>query len=172
MPVSPRMRVVRGWCAAVVLLYALACTLPAIDFGPQKGGPEGLHGTVTGFIALALGWISFLWVTSPQFSLEQRVTGITWLANPLGLLGLIFLACRRPATTATLGALAAGLGVWYLVFPFGKPMVGSYVWVGSMVLLTAGGVTVWAAQRQPTTRRTTVRAATGTSSVGGRNPPR
>jgi hypothetical protein len=104
---------------------------------------------------------------NPNFTIWQKVTFITWLANPLGLLGLIFLACRRPATTATLGALAAGLGVWYLVFPFGQPMVGSYVWVGSMVLLTAGGVTVWAAQRQPTTRRTTVRAEPGAAADGG-----
>ena len=168
MPVSPRMRVVWAWCAAVILLYIVACAVPAIDFGPQKGDPHGVSGELSGLHALVLGLVSMVvTVPRPDFTPLQKVTFITWLANPLGLLGLIFLACRRPATTATLGALAAGLGVWYLVFPFGKPMVGSYVWVGSMVLLTAGGVTVWAAQRQPTTRRTTVHAAPDAAADGG-----
>ena len=70
--------------AIVPLLLVTACLCPAIDFGPQRGGPEGLHGVTSGWLAFVFGGVMLIIVDpSPEFSWVQKLVFVTWLANPL-----------------------------------------------------------------------------------------
>ncbi len=160
MPISLHSKLAWAWCAGVVVFYGTACATPAIDFGPQKGGPEGLHGVKLGGVALATGWINLVAVGSPALTPADKVTMLVWLANPLGLVGVILLACRTPIPAAVAGAMATGLCAWYLVFPFGQPLVGAYLWAASAGLLVLGAAAVWLVRKQTAVPR----AAPGTSS--------
>jgi hypothetical protein len=122
----------RGVMFLAALLYVAACVAPAIDFGPQSGDPSGasLHGVAKGFTALIGGWVSLLGLH------------LAWLANPLLFFGWILLGVSKSPYAVTAGLLALALGAWYLGFStsYGRPLLGAYLWVGSMVVFALGAL--------------------------------
>ena len=127
--------------AIVPLLLVTACLCPAIDFGPQRGGPEGLHGVTSGWLAFVFGGVMLIIVApSPEFSWVQKLVFVTWLANPLLVLGWILLACKKFRGAVAAGLLALLLGAWYLAFPIGQPLVGAYFWAASSGVLAVGAL--------------------------------
>lgn len=137
--------------AVVPLLFVIACLCPAIDFGPQRGSPEGLHGVVSGIGAFVWGGISAGILASHPRGGAAELAVVPWLANPLVGLGWILLAYRRYGGAVVTGLLATTLGGYYLVFPWGRPLVGAYLWVASSGVLTVGAVAAWLPRAQPTT---------------------
>jgi hypothetical protein len=142
MRISARTWTAFGTSAFVLFVYCTACIAPAIDFGPPRGGPHGLSGESSGIATLATGWMQLIVITSPQITLEHKISAASWLANPIGLLGLILLACRLPMFAVFPSGIALNLGVWYLIYPTGKPMIGAYLWVASMALLVISCIAV------------------------------
>ncbi len=135
------------------ILYIAACSAPAVglDFGgdgvrdkPTPGYGLLFFGFLFGFLAAFLpGW----W--------------LAWMANvPLVIAGLALLS-GRPSRAAGWGiaALVMSVGVWYPV-PIGRPLVGYYLWVGSMAVVVAGAF--WTRRR---IARTVAEAATHTSTA-------
>ena len=102
-------RSIIAWCVCIAafLVYVVACITPAIDFGPQRGGPEGLHGTTRGSATIPLGLLHMgVTVTAPTIPVTYKVTAATWLANPLGLFGLVLLCFRISAPATVLAGMA------------------------------------------------------------------
>ena len=148
--------------AAVSLLFMIACLSPAIDFG-QRGGPEGLRGVVRGWTALVLGWVAAIIIAPiPQLGWSQKLVFASWLANPLVVFGGILLAYKRHRGAAAAGLLAVILGAWYLAFPFGRPLIGAYIWVASSGVLAGGALAARLVRERPTTEPGEPDAAPGT----------
>ena len=137
--------------AAVPLLFMIACLSPAIDFGPQRGGPEDLHGVVRGWVAFVFGGVMAIIVASHDGEWSVKFAFVSWLANPLVVFGWILLACKRPRGAAAAGLLAVILGAWYLAFPFGRPLIGAYIWVTSSGVLAGGALAARLVRERPTT---------------------
>ncbi|HXH03281.1 MAG TPA: hypothetical protein VNN09_08165 [Candidatus Competibacteraceae bacterium] len=81
----------RGWVFGLsLLLYALACASPALEFVPSADGPQ----VARGLNLLALGWLGVL------------VLQFAWLANPLLWLAWTLLLLRRRRGAALCAGLA------------------------------------------------------------------
>lgn len=132
-------------------LYVAACALPATKWwGNKNMGGGGIDHYMTEFGLTCLIWGWTLVVTAIQ---EGALDHLTWLANPLALVGVILLLVRRPTGAAAFSAAGAILGVSYLIAPPGSlghphlPQIGAWLWVCSLLTLT-----VAALQRRVTLR--------------------
>jgi hypothetical protein len=129
------------WAAGVAGIYTLSLILPAIDLGPND--PPAPSGVGRGWEAALLGGLLlFLGEVSLMFPV---------LANPVLLIGLALLAggLSRGAMAAGLCGTLLAAGAWLV--PGHVMLVGSYVWVGSMVALTLAGWISWRAGRRTVT---------------------
>ncbi len=139
-------RSILAWCVCVVtfLVFVAACLSPAIDLGPQIGGPElaSPHGINSGARALFWGWTHLIVFIVKSASWSEKATSLTWFANPLALISLILLACRISAPATVLAGVAFALCVWFLAVPHGQPLIGAYLWVISVGLLFFGAAFV------------------------------
>jgi hypothetical protein len=131
-PTSARPAKIAFWAWAIsTILYGAACVLPARDFGPDY--PDSLdfgpRGPTPGLVLLLIGWV-------------QGNPAIAWSANVVLLGAVGCLPVRRYGTAATFAAVAVLLGLWSWIDRHidGTPMFGSYLWLGSMIVLTGGAV--------------------------------
>lgn len=144
MTITKREWIAWSFSVATLHFYVVACGLPAVDNGyqgspgPFSGGGGGIQ---RGIFALLFGWIDLIKVKS-GVTWQQQVSLHAWLANPLGLVGLILLGFRLSAPAAVASFLALALGIWYLIYPNGTPLVGAYIWVASMAVLLTGAIVV------------------------------
>lgn len=111
----------------VLAVYLAACLTPAMS-------TPGLHG---GDPIGARGWL-LLYAGAWVILLREPTWWLAWWANPVLLVGWILLVSRRPRWAGILGGVALVLSVGIWLPPAGEPMVGYFLWVGSMVALVAG----------------------------------
>lgn|GEM_PF-3584672 len=96
-------------------LYVAACALPATKWwGNKNMGGGGVDHYVTEFGLACLMWGWTLVVSAFQ---EGAWDHLTWLANPLALVGVALLLLRRPTGAAAFGAASVILGASYLIAP-------------------------------------------------------
>jgi hypothetical protein len=138
-------------------LFLAACATPAIQFRPSTGGGDmGPFGAQYGWLCLAEGWIYPIFgvlglpdlITNPnQFSFVLGM--FSWLANPLLLIGWAILRWR-PRAAAILSVIALSLGVLYPILPHdSRPLIGTYLWIGSIGVMAIGATATWRALRLP-----------------------
>ncbi len=142
MAVEKRSILAWSFCLTAFLVFLTACLLPAVDFGPSPFGSGRPDGVFSGSYALGWGWANILRAMAPDLNWHERASALAWLANPIGLTGMIMLGFRLSAPATVMGGTACALGILYLASPYGDPLVGSYVWVGSLALLFLGSATV------------------------------
>jgi hypothetical protein len=124
----------------VVLLYGVACLLPAIDCGPAV--PSGDPGNVFDFESgghLGLELLLFGWGGGNN--------GVPWSANVALALGLLGLWAGRYRDALLAGAVATALGLttsW--VRGHNALLSGYYLWQGSHLALAVGAG--WALARR------------------------
>jgi hypothetical protein len=120
-----------------------------------------IRGAQWGIIAFALGWLGFFLgflslVENPGLNtLLGLLFQMAWVANPILFFGCIQLSRRRYLRAIVAGITALVLGGLFLVSawnlgPFAvraRPLVGAYIWLGSMIVMTAGAVLVRAKDR-------------------------
>jgi len=136
----------------------LACFLPALDFGSRSEDSfDILSGQDIGLVLLLIGWV-------------DGNAAIPWSANVVLLGAAVCLCLRCYASAATLAGLATllGLATWLDRHIPGRPLVGAYLWLGSMIVLAVGAE--WARRRNRPDPRTHVRESgegpgAGTSSA-------
>jgi hypothetical protein len=109
-----------------VFLFGVSLMLPAVY---QERSPT------SGAWLLALGWLGVLRLQ------------VAWLANPVGLVALLFGLANRPWPAAILGGIALAISLtaflWRTEPSFGesggqlevRPAVGMYLWISSFVAL-------------------------------------
>ena len=129
------------------LCYLLACATPALVMRHSNGRIENWPGIQV----LAFGWMGLL--------LGQAA----WLANPVLLLGVILLVCRRWIAACITVLVALGLGattVWLFSceipadeggvshFQLAQLGFGFYAWLASMVVVAAGAVALLIGERK------------------------
>jgi hypothetical protein len=112
---------------AVLVLYLGACAAPAIEGTNIHGDSDG---GAPGWVLLYLGAIA---IFVPSWWLA-------WWANPVLVLGWVLLLARRPRAAAISGAVALFLSLGTWLPPVGEPLVGYFLWVGSMAGLVAGSL--------------------------------
>jgi hypothetical protein len=121
------------WLLAIGLAYGVAFALPAAEVsGAAERQPDS---------RLVLdGRGCFSW----GLQTEAR----SWYANPVLWAGCYLLAWRLWAAAGVTGLLAGGLGLadavpcllgWQPADRIADPLPGFWVWIGSMVVLTAAG---------------------------------
>jgi hypothetical protein len=118
-----------------LLLYALACALPALDFLKEDGSPTP-ESPMFGFVLLFIGWLGII------------IGQFAWLANLGWLLSLILLLCRRWIASLVTSILAILLAMQtYALFAQRVPAneaatsylilqqvkIGFYVWLASFL---------------------------------------
>lgn len=116
------------------ILYVAACAAPAIQVDEGGHACTAVRlGTLPGLATLLLGWL-------PPFTLP-------WLANPLLLVGGVFLLLRKPGVAVILGGIAVGLGLTTWVYAYAMAwkgvLPGYYLWQGSLVTFTLAAWVVW-----------------------------
>jgi hypothetical protein len=146
LPRRPENRVV----LLTAIIFLIACATPAIDLGYHspddmiRGVQLGIHAFALGCLTLVLGALSL--VENPR---STTVVGLlfstTWLANPILFFGCIQLSRRRYSRAIVAGMTALVLGGLYLFVSAcnlgrPRPLVGTYIWLGSMVVMTTGAV--------------------------------
>lgn len=119
---------------ASVILFALACCLPAIQFNK----PQGANDIMAGASVLGTGWSGIF-------------AGVfAWYANPVWFLSLMMGFFGKPKMAAIAGIVALAIGCTTFSL-FGKPLpadeggvnqmtlaktfVGCYVWLASLAVL-------------------------------------
>lgn len=139
---------------ASVVLYIVACNLPALEFQRNEAATDIWYG---GQVA-GIGWIGMF------------VGQFAWFANPLWLAAGILLMARRPrwSIVCTCLALLISLDTWSL---YGQELPGdeggvskltlrriregTYVWLASFLALLFGALWQWLQpQTVPTTAST------------------
>jgi hypothetical protein len=103
------------------LLFVAACATPAVEFGQGGGQPRGPK---VGLYVLLIGWIVPLG---------------GWVGNVFLFLGWL-LRRRDPRTAAAVGLIGLAFGISYLVRPIVQPLVGAYLWAGSLGVFALGAV--------------------------------
>lgn len=130
----------------VGLLYAAACACPAVEeknrglelingllvsLGgkPDARGPEYIE--ARGVEVLLAGW------PPPRI--------IPWSANLLLLGGWVLLLCRKNAVALGFGIAAAwaGLSTWALLPERTQLLVGSYLWLASLIAFALSALAIW-----------------------------
>jgi hypothetical protein len=103
-----------GWCAAVLVPYAVSFPLTACELGSGKPVP---------------GYTAFM--------LALPVMMASWLANPALWLGVLLLGIGARRGALVSGVLAALLALSTIAyFPLISLREGYYLWLGSALLLT------------------------------------
>ena len=146
---------------ASILLFTLACCLPAVESGrgislPENGQMQVISShtqTVRGAAELAGGWIGILGGV------------VTWYANPFWALAVLFAFLRMRITAAVLGMISTAIGctVFLLVGrelsggdeggvttqTIVRLLPGCYLWLASLAAVPlAAGIEGRAALRQ------------------------
>ncbi len=115
--------------ALVIVLFVVACCLPALEFSKGQGGKDVLWGGNV----LAVGWSGIF----------AGVVG--WYANPIWVAGLVLVLLGRPKLAAVAGLLALTIGCTTFTL-FGKDLPADEGGVNHMALTrTLAGCYVWMA---------------------------
>jgi hypothetical protein len=124
----------RSLLLATIVLYVVACCLPALEFKNS----DKLNDIMLGLRALAVGWSGIF------------AAVVAWYANPIWLLGVILGLLRKPIPAAIAGVLAVAIGLTTFSLlgrelpgdegNVTKTMVvrflpGCYVWMASLIAL-------------------------------------
>jgi hypothetical protein len=143
-----------------VLLFLVACAIPAIDL--EHYAPDDMiHGPQLGVVTFALGCLGLglsvlSLVENPRLDhLFGFLFYLTWVANPIFLVGCVQLRREKYRGAILAGSLALLLCGWYLVnachlgpYPIrAHSLAGSFIWIASMAVMTAGAVIVRARTR-------------------------
>lgn len=125
---SPRRTII-----TTIVLYAVACALPAVYFD-EGGGGHNLHmGSPIGLAGLVLGWF-------PPYT-------VAWAANFPFIAGcILFLKGRYKGAMYAAGTAALlALTTWFLVFNREIPRLlpGYYLWQASFIVLTLNARALW-----------------------------
>jgi hypothetical protein len=151
LPKRPENRIV----ILTAYLFVIACATPAIDLGHSspddmiRGAQFGISAFLLGGFGLGLALLSALENPGLQSGLGFLLS-MSWLANPSLFVGCVLLRRKKYKGALVAGMIALVLGCWYLVNAWhlgpvplrARPLVGAYLWLGSMAVLTLGAMVV------------------------------
>ena len=125
--------------AISVVLYVVACNLPALEFRRNEAGTDVWYGGQ----AAGIGWLGIF------------VGQVAWFANPLWLLAGVLLFAGRPKWSMACSCLALllSLDTWSLYdqvlagdeggvskLYLRRIREGTYVWLASFITVLLGGI--------------------------------